>query len=232
MRIVIAEDDLLVRRGVVALLSTQDDIEIVATADDFDTLLSAVAEHQPDVVLTDVRMPPAHTDEGIRAAITIADRHPGMGVVVLSQFDDPSYAVRLLQDGSQGRGYLLKERVSDVAHLVEALKRVYEGGSHVDARVIDRLVGANRSEPAEMKLLTPREREVLAEMAQGKDNVTIGTSLSINIRSVEKHINSIFAKLGLTGETGISKRVIAVLSYLKSTRELSRQENSETTQDP
>lgn len=218
MRVVIAEDDLLVRRGVVALLSTQNDIEIVTTADDMDTLLSAVAEHRPDVVLTDIRMPPSHTDEGIRAAITIARRHPGTGVVVLSQYDDPEYAVRLLEDGSEGRGYLLKERVSDVAHLVEALNKVNEGGSYVDARVIDRLVVARRSEPPGMKWLTPREGEVLAEMAQGKDNATIGNTLSINIRSVEKHINSIFAKLGLAGVDGISKRVAAVLTYLQAPR--------------
>jgi DNA-binding NarL/FixJ family response regulator len=228
MRVVVAEDDLFVRRGVVALLSTQDDIEIVATADEMDTLLSAVAEHRPDVVLTDIRMPPSHTDEGIRAAITIAHSHPGTGVVVLSQYDDPDYAVRLLQDGSEGRGYLLKERVSDVAHLVEALDKVNTGGSHVDARVIDRLVDAKRSEPSAMKWLTPREREVLAEMAQGRDNATIGSILSINIRSVEKHINSIFAKLGLTGESGISKRVAAVLTYLQATSEPSGQQDSIT----
>lgn len=219
MRVLVAEDDLLVRRGIVALLSTQDDIEIVATAEDLETLLSAVAEHEPNVVLTDIRMPPSHTDEGIRAAVTIADRHPGLGVVVLSQYDDPEYAVRLLEDGSEGRGYLLKERVSNVAHLVEALDKVNRGGSYVDPRVIDRLVDAKRSEPSGIKWLTPREGEVLAEMAQGRDNATIADTLSINIRSVEKHINSIFAKLGLTEESGISKRVAAVLSYLHAARD-------------
>ncbi len=214
MRVVVAEDDLLVRRGVVALLSTQDDIEIVATAEDLETLLSAVTEHHPDVVLTDIRMPPGHTDEGIQAALTIADRHPSVGVVVLSQYDEPEYAVRLLEGGSKGRGYLLKERVSNVAHLVEALDKVNRGGSFVDPRVIDRLVDARRSDSSRIKWLTPRESQVLAEMAQGRDNSTIADTLSINIRSVEKHINSIFAKLGLTEESGISKRVSAVLTYL------------------
>ncbi|MDX1447548.1 MAG: response regulator transcription factor [Acidimicrobiia bacterium] len=222
MRVVVAEDDLLVRRGIVALLSTQDDIEVVATVADLDSLLAAVAEQHPDVVLTDIRMPPSHTDEGIRAAASIANRHPGVGVVVLSQYDDPEYAVGLLEDGSEGRGYLLKERVSNVAHLVEALDKVNRGGSYVDPRVIDRLVGANRSEPSAIKWLTPREREVLAEMARGSDNATIADTLSINIRSVEKHINSIFAKLGLTEESGISKRVAAVLSYLHATRDAPR----------
>lgn len=228
MRVLVAEDDLLVRRGIVALLSTQDDIEIVATAQDMETLLSAVAEHQPSVVLTDIRMPPSHTDEGIRAAVTIADRHPDVGVVVLSQYDDPEYAVRLLEDGSEGRGYLLKERVSNVAHLVEALDKVNRGGSYVDPRVIDRLVDAKRSEPSGIKWLTPREGEVLAEMAQGRDNATIADELSINIRSVEKHINSIFAKLGLTEESGISKRVSAVLTFLHAASDAPGHDNADT----
>ena len=215
MRVVVAEDDLLVREGVVALLATQPDIEVVASVADGPSLVEAVARHRPDVVLTDIRMPPSHTDEGIVAAVGLAKDHPEVGVVVLSQYDDPQYAVRLLGDGSAGRGYLLKERVANVDHLMDALRAVASGGSHLDAKVVDRLVAGREDNDSPLRWLTEREREVLGEMAQGKDNKTIAESLSINTRSVEKHINSIFAKLGLSESSGVSKRVAAVLTYLR-----------------
>ena len=216
LRIVVAEDDVLVSRGVVALLEVERDFEIVGTADDMQSLLAAVAQFEPDVVLTDIRMPPSHTDEGIQAAIAIAEQHPRVGVVVLSQYDDPGYAVRLLSAGSGGRGYLLKERVTSADLLYEAIRTVAAGGTHVDQKVIDRLV-QGRISP--LKWLTPREIQVLAEMAQGRDNRAIAEALSIGLRSVEKHINSIFAKLGLSAAVGVSPRVAAVITYLQDDAE-------------
>ena len=215
VRVVVAEDDLLVREGVVALLGAQPDVEVVASVAEGTSLVEAVARHHPDVVLTDIRMPPSHTDEGIVAAMQLANEYPDVGVVVLSQYDDPQYAVRLLGDGSAGRGYLLKERVTDVDHLMHAVRIVASGGSHLDPKVVDRLVAGTGHTTSLLRWLTDRESEVLSEMAQGKDNKTIAESLSINTRSVEKHINSIFAKLGLTESSGVSKRVAAVLTYLR-----------------
>ena len=214
MRVVVAEDDLLVRQGVVALLETQHDFEVVAAVTDLASLLEAVDRHRPDVVLTDIRMPPDHTDEGIRAAATIADRHPSVAIVILSQYDEPEYAIRLLSDGTEGRGYLMKERVSDVDQLASAIRQVAGGGSFVDAKVVERLVAADRTESSPLQWLTDREVDVLAEMARGKDNRAIGSTLTITVRSVEKHINSIFSKLALAETPGISKRVAAVLTFL------------------
>lgn len=216
IRLVVAEDDLLVREGVVALLETQHELEVAATADDYESLLQAVAETEPDVVLTDIRMPPTHTDEGIRAARAIASSRPGTGIVVLSQYDDPSYAIALLDEGTDGRAYVLKERISDVRQLSDVIHAVANGGSHVDSKVVGRLVAGDRPEGSQLAWLTDRESEVLSEIAQGKDNAAIAESLVINVRSVEKHINSIFAKLGLSETAGVSKRVAAVLLYLES----------------
>jgi DNA-binding NarL/FixJ family response regulator len=215
IRIVLAEDNYLVREGVARLLEREPEIEMVATCDDYDSLLAAVAEHQPDVVLTDIRMPPTGTDEGVRAAAEIRRSHPGTGVVVLSQYVEPAYALGFLEHGSERRAYLLKERVSDLDQLRRAIVAVHEGGSVIDPKVVDALV-ASRARGAESPVarLTPREREVLAEMAQGKNNAGIASALVLTERAVEKHINSMFSKLGLTEEPDVHRRVKAVLLYL------------------
>ncbi len=216
IRLVVAEDDLLVREGVVALLETQSDLEVAATAWDYESLLRVVDDARPDVVLTDIRMPPSHTDEGVRAARVIAGSRPGTGIVVLSQYDDPTYAIALLEDGTDGRAYVLKERINDVRQLSDVIRTVAKGGSHVDSKVVGRLVAGERGEESPLEWLTERETEVLAEIAQGKDNSAIADFLVINVRSVEKHINSIFAKLGLSEAEGVSRRVAAVLLFLDS----------------
>jgi DNA-binding NarL/FixJ family response regulator len=215
IRVVIAEDSYLVREGVVRLLETSDDVEVVATAEDYDTLLSATDEHAPDVVLTDIRMPPTGTDEGVRAAAELRDRHPEIGVVVLSQFVEPGYALALLEHGSSGRAYLLKERVSDIDQLLRAVREVAGGGSVIDPRVVEALVEARARRPdSPIDRLTPREREVLAEMAQGRNNAGVASALGLSERAVEKHINSVFSKLGLSEEPDVHRRVKAVLLYL------------------
>jgi DNA-binding NarL/FixJ family response regulator len=188
---------------------------LVASCESYDGLLEAVAEHQPDVVLTDIRMPPTQTDEGIRAANELRDTNPGMGVVVLSQYVEPEYAMQLFQEGSDGRAYLLKERVADLGELANAIRRVAEGGSVIDPRVVDALIEArSRERSSVLGRLTEREREVLAEMAKGGNNAAIGEALFISPRSVEKHINSIFTKLDLSQEQDVHRRVRAVLLYL------------------
>jgi DNA-binding NarL/FixJ family response regulator len=213
--VVLAEDNYLVREGVARLLGQEDDIDVVATCDDFDSLLSAVTEHGPDVVLTDIRMPPTSTDEGIRAAEQIRRDHPDTGVVVLSQYVDPVYALGFLEQGSERRAYLLKERVSDLDQLRRAIVTVHEGGSVIDPKVVDALVASrSRSRESPVARLTPREREVLAEMAQGKNNAGIAAALVLTERAVEKHINSMFSKLSLTEEPDVHRRVKAVLLYL------------------
>jgi DNA-binding NarL/FixJ family response regulator len=213
--VILAEDNYLVREGVKSLLESEPDLEVAAVCDDFDSLLSAVATHNPDVVLTDIRMPPTHSNEGIRAAEQLRSTNPQVGVIVLSQYSEPSYALALLEKGSEGRGYLLKERVSDVKQLLGAIREVARGGSVIDPKVVEALVAA-RSRRAESPLeaLTPREREVLSEMAQGKNNAGIAESLVLTERAVEKHINSIFSKLELTEEKEIHRRVKAVLLFL------------------
>jgi DNA-binding NarL/FixJ family response regulator len=215
IRVVLAEDNFLVREGLARLLQGEPDVEILATCDDYDSLLAAVEEQAPDVVLTDIRMPPTGTDEGIRAAEAIREGHPDIGVVVLSQYAEPAYALGFLGRGSEGRAYLLKERVSDLDQLRRAIVTVHEGGSVIDPKVVDALV-ANRARTAESPVarLTPREREVLAEMAQGKNNAAIAASLVLTERAVEKHINAMFAKLGVSEETDVHRRVKAVLLYL------------------
>jgi len=215
IRVVVAEDQYIVREGIRRLLETQPGLEIAAVCDDLDSLLAAVEAETPDVVVTDIRMPPDNADEGIRAAERLRETHPDIGVVVLSQYATPSYALALLESGSAGRSYLLKERVQDTEQLVSAIQTVAEGGSVIDPKVVEALVAENaRSEGSPLKQLTPRERDVLREMAAGKSNSAIGESLFLAERSVEKVIHSIFLKLGLTWEASVHKRVKAVILYL------------------
>jgi len=214
-RVVIAEDNYLVREGVVRLLEACDDVEVVAAAENYDELLAATDEHNPDVVITDIRMPPTGTDEGVRAAAELRERHPDIGVVVLSQYVEPGYALALLEHGSSGRAYLLKERVSDVDQLLRAIGEVAEGGSVIDPRVVEALVEARSRRPdSPIDRLTNREREVLGEMAQGRNNAGVAAALGLSGRAVEKHINSVFSKLGLSEEPDVHRRVKAVLLYL------------------
>jgi DNA-binding NarL/FixJ family response regulator len=218
IRVVIAEDNYLVREGIRRLLETQPDVEVAAVCGDLDSLLAAVETERPDVVVTDIRMPPGDADEGIRAAERLRETDPEIGVVVLSQYATPSYALALLESGSEGRSYLLKERVQEVEQLVSAIRTVADGGSVIDPKVVEALVAENaRGEGSGFNQLTPRERDVLREMAAGKSNATIGESLFLAERSVEKVIHSIFLKLGLTWEPSVHKRVKAVILYLAET---------------
>jgi len=215
IRLVIADDHLLVREGVRRLLETEPDIEIAAVCGDLDSLLAAVAAEHPDVVVTDIRMPPGNSDEGIQAADRLRTTDPNVGVVVLSQYATPSYALALLEGGSAGRSYLLKERVLEPEQLVSAIRAVAGGGSVIDPKVVDALVAEDaRGEQSPIHGLTARERDVLREMAAGKSNAAIGESLFLAERSVEKVIHSIFLKLGLTWEPSVNKRVKAVILYL------------------
>jgi DNA-binding NarL/FixJ family response regulator len=215
IRLVLAEDNYLVREGIVRLLESQEDIEVSAVCEDYDSLLAACAAERPDVVLTDIRMPPTGTDEGIRAAAELRRSSPGTGVVVLSQYAEPTYALALLEEGSAGRAYLLKERVGDVDDLLRAVRSVAGGGSVVDPKVVESLVAArSRSPDSPLERLTPRELETLSEMAQGKNNAAIAESLVLSERAVLKHINSIFSKLGLSEEEAVHRRVKAVLMFL------------------
>jgi DNA-binding NarL/FixJ family response regulator len=211
IRVVLAEDAYLVREGVRRLLETQPDIEVIAVCGTLDELLQTVAADPPDVVLTDIRMPPTGSDEGIRAAEQLRESHPDLGVVVLSHYVEPGYALALLDRGTAGRGYLLKERVEDVEQLTAAIRAVADGGSAIDPRVVDALVTARLSK---LHDLTPRERDVLREMAEGKNNAAIAGALFLTEKSVEKVIHSIFLKLGLAWETATHKRVRAVILYL------------------
>jgi DNA-binding NarL/FixJ family response regulator len=214
LRVVLADDSLLVREGLAQVLA-RNGIEVVASCDDLPSLLDAVDAEEPDVVLTDIRMPPGQTDEGIQAARLLRDRAPSAGVIVLSQFSDPTYALALLESGSDRRGYLLKERVHDGAQLREAVETVAQGGSVIDPRVVEALVHATtRTQGSPLSELTPRELEVLSEIAQGKSNAAIGDSLVLTKRAVEKHINSIFLKLNLSDAGDVSKRVKAALLFL------------------
>ena len=213
--VALAEDSLIVREGLRQLLATEPEIDVVAACGDLDTLLEAVESHRPDVVLTDIRMPPTGTDEGIRAAQALRESHPDTGVVVLSQYGNPSYALSLLEDGSDRRAYLLKQRVHERAELVRAIRCVAEGGSVIDPKIVEELVSAKaRAESSPLAELTPRESEVLAEIAQGKSNAAIAESLVLTKRAVEKHINSIFMKLNLSEAEDVSKRVKAALVFL------------------
>jgi DNA-binding NarL/FixJ family response regulator len=219
LAIVVADDNLLVREGVLRLLSNAPDIDVVAACADYDSTLEAVDKFDPDVVLTDIKMPPTSTDEGIRLATRLRETHPSTGVVVLSQFSEPGYVLALLEAGSDRRGYLLKERVSDRLVLVSALRTVAAGGSTVDPKVVEVLVSASAGDHrSPLADLTPRERDVLGEIAQGKSNTAIAETLFLTKRAVEKHINSIFMKLGLGEADDVSKRVTAALMFLAEGR--------------
>jgi len=197
------------------VLETQEGLEVVSVCGDLDSLLVTVAAERPDVVVTDIRMPPGNTDEGIQAATRLRETNPEVGVVVLSQYATPAYMLALLNGGSERRGYLLKERVKDLEQLVAGIRTVAEGGSVFDPKVVETLVAENaRSEKSPLNELTPRERDVLREMAEGKNNAAIALALVLTERSVEKVIHSIFLKLGLTWEPAVHKRVKAVVLYL------------------
>ncbi|HSM01822.1 MAG TPA: response regulator transcription factor [Acidimicrobiia bacterium] len=214
-RVILAEDSYLMREGLKSLLDMTDEVELMATCIDGGELMAAVTELDPDVVLTDIRMPPTQTDEGIRAALQIRREHPNTGVVVLSQYAEPEYALRLLSEGSAGLAYLLKERVADLGVLLGAIEAVANKGSVVDPAVVDVLVSARiASETSLVGRLSPRETDVLSAMAQGLNNDAIAESLGVSRGAVEKHINSIFTKLDVSFDDEAHRRVRAVLLYL------------------
>jgi len=215
IRIVLAEDNYLVREGVARLLETEKALELVAAVEDLPTLMKAVEELSPEVVVTDIRMPPTSTDEGIQASEQLRESHPEVGVVVLSQYAEPEYALMLLEKGAAGRAYLLKERVSEIDQIRQAIEEVARGGSVIDPKVVEVLVAAKaRTKESPLERLTPRENEILSEMAQGKNNAAIAATLVLTERAVEKHINSIFSKLALSEEKDVHRRVKAVLLFL------------------
>jgi DNA-binding NarL/FixJ family response regulator len=212
VRVVLAEDSVLLREGVARLLR-EAGFDVVGQASNADELLLKVRSYSPDVAIVDIRMPPTHTDEGLRAAQEIRERYPTTGVLVLSQYAEPAYAMELLADSAEGVGYLLKDRVSDVNEFCAAVKRVAEGGSALDPTVVSQLVGRRRRDDP-VSDLTPRETEVLELMAEGRSNQAIGERLFITPRAVEKHVTSIFGKLGLAAAAEDHRRVLAVLAYL------------------
>jgi DNA-binding NarL/FixJ family response regulator len=215
LRVVVAEDNVLLRDGIVRLLSAKrHGLEVVGVASDYDELLALSAAERPDVVITDIRMPPTSTDEGVRAAAELRRSQPDLGVVVLSQHLSASYALKLLEDGSAGRAYLLKDRVSDVDQLVHAVRTVAAGGSTIDPQVVEQLVAGRRATHPGLATLTPRETEVLEFMATGASNASIAASLGLSDRAVEKHISSLFVKLQLTEDADVNRRVRAVLIHL------------------
>jgi DNA-binding NarL/FixJ family response regulator len=217
-RVALGEDSLIVREGLRQLLDSDPDVEVVGAVGDLDSLRELCELQRPDVVLTDIRMPPGHADEGIRLANELRDTRPEIGVVVLSQYADPTYAIELLDRGADGRAYLLKERVHNRAELMAAIRAVADGGSLIDPRVFEGLIIArDRARRSPLNELTAREREVLGEIAQGKSNAAIAESLYLSKRAVEKHINSIFLKLGLADAEDVSKRVKATLMLLAET---------------
>ena len=215
IRLVLAEDGDLLRAGVLALLEGYDDIDVVATATNLDELLKVVDEHHPDLVLTDIRMPPDFTDEGIRAAAQLRRTHPQTAVIALTQYSDVEYALDLISEGSNGRGYLLKERVAAVDELVAAIRTVAAGGSVIDQLIVDALVAtSSRRSGSLLDRLTPRELEVLALVARGMTNAKIAEGLVLSERSIEKHINSILTKLDLPADSPVHRRVAATLFFL------------------
>jgi DNA-binding NarL/FixJ family response regulator len=214
MRVVLADDSLLLREGVARLLEDAG-LEVVAQAGDAEDLMRKVGAHKPDIAIVDVRMPPTHTDEGLRAAVEIRDRFPDTGVLVLSQYIEESYAMELLSDNAEGVGYLLKDRVADLDRFVDAVRRVGEGGSALDPEVVSRLLGRRRREDP-LADISPREREVLALMAEGRSNHAIANELVVTERAVEKHVTSIFSKLDLPPTADDHRRVLAVLKYLQA----------------
>jgi DNA-binding NarL/FixJ family response regulator len=214
MRVVVAEDSVLLREGIVRLLS-EHGFEVVAQAGDADDLVRKVGAHKPDVAVVDIRMPPTNTDDGLRAALVIRNRHPGTGVLVLSAYVEEAYAFELVSESAAGLGYLLKDRVADVEAFVDAVRRVGSGGSALDPEVVARLLGRRREDDP-LADLTRREREVLELMAEGRSNAAVAERLVITERAVEKHVTSIFGKLGLAPTPEDHRRVIAVLTFLRS----------------
>jgi DNA-binding NarL/FixJ family response regulator len=214
MRVVLADDQMLLREGVARLLEDAG-MEVVAQAGDAEDLLRKVGAHKPDVAIVDVRMPPTHTDEGLRAAATIRERHPDVGVLVLSGVVEEALAMELFADGADGLGYLLKDRVADLDRFVESVRRVGEGGSALDPEVVGRLLGRRRREDP-LAALTPREREVLGLISEGRSNAGIAEHLVVSERAVEKHVTSIFTKLGLQPGPETHRRVLAVLTFMRS----------------
>jgi DNA-binding NarL/FixJ family response regulator len=217
IRVALAEDNTLLREGIARLLGGEDGIELVGTATDLPSLFELIERGEPDVVVTDIRMPPTNTNEGIEAARRLRAERPSVGVVVLSHYAEPSYALALLDEGSSGRAYLLKERVSEVDQLLRAIKEVAIGGSIIDPMVVELLVNRSRGVRSRLDQLSAREHDVLAEMATGKNNAAIAATLVLNERSIEKHTNSIFSKLGLSEEQDVNRRVKAVLLFLSDT---------------
>jgi DNA-binding NarL/FixJ family response regulator len=214
VRVVVAEDSVLLREGVVRLLE-ESGIEVVGQAGDADDLVRKVRAHRPDVAIIDVRMPPTNTDDGLRAAQRIRAELPGVAVLVLSQYVEEGYALELLEQGAEGVGYLLKDRIGEVERFIEAVRRVAAGGSALDPEVVSRLLGRRRSEDP-LERLTPREREVLELIAEGRSNHAIAERLVVSERAVEKHVTSIFSKLDLTSSDRDHRRVLAVLAYLRA----------------
>jgi len=214
MRVVLADDSLLLREGVARLLE-EAGLDVVAQAGDAEDLLRKVSAHKPDVAIVDVRMPPTHTDEGLRAAAEIRSKHADTGVLVLSQYIEEAYAMELLSSNAEGVGYLLKDRVADLDRFIDAVRRVGEGGSALDPEVVSRLLGRRRQADP-LAEISPREREVLALMAEGRSNHAIASELVVTERAVEKHVTSIFTKLNLPPTADDHRRVLAVLTYLKA----------------
>jgi DNA-binding NarL/FixJ family response regulator len=213
MRVVIADDNLLMREGIASLLRRAD-IEVVGEAGDAEGLLAVVDEHVPDAAIVDVRMPPTHTDEGLRAANEIRERHPRMGIVILSQSVEAGTALKILAERPEGLGYLLKDRVTDLEDFASTLRRVADGGCALDPRVVTQLLGA-RTDTGPLASLTEREREVLALVAEGRSNKGVGELLGVSERAVQKHVTSIFDKLGLPAGESDNRRILAVLTYLR-----------------
>jgi DNA-binding NarL/FixJ family response regulator len=218
IRVAYADDSFLMRQALEAVLERLDEIEVVAECVDGDTLLAAVEDQRPDVVVSDMRMPPSGDEEGIRIASRLRRRHPSIGVVVLTQYAEPRYGLQLLEAGTEGRGYLLKERVNDPRELHAAIETVAHGGSVFDPAMVELLVSGGSAAASALDDLTPRERQVLGEMAQGKSNAAIAEHLVLTKKAIEKHVGSIFSKLGLPEEHVVSRRVAAVLLYLSAER--------------
>jgi DNA-binding NarL/FixJ family response regulator len=221
LAIALADDNLIVRAGIAQILAAEPGMDVVASCGDLPSLVEAIERQHPDVVVTDVWMPPTTSDEGIRLAALLREKYPGMGVVVLSNHTEPAYAFALLKSGAEGRAYLLKEHVSDGAQLVAAIEIVAEGGSMLDSKIVESLIAARvRIERSPLAELTAREHDVLAEMAKGRSNAAIADALVLSKRAVEKHINSIFLKLNLSSAEDVSKRVKATLLFLAETESL------------
>lgn len=214
LRVVVADDNVFIRNGIAAMIDTIDDMELVAECSDLPELRSAVADHEPDLVVTDIQMPPTLTDEGIVAAIEIRAERDDVGVLVLSQYVEPEYVMMLFEGGSDGLGYLLKERVADLDEFERAIRSVASGQSAVDPKVVDVLVSSRSQRPSEIDQLTPRETEVLGLIAEGLNNAAIANRLVLGDKAVAKHINGIFSKLGLSEEDEVHRRVKAVLVWL------------------